>query len=316
MKNPTNKVIKALIETPNWLGDCLMSTPAIENIVQYYCDIEITVIGSKTSIEVLKNHPKVVKAITIDSTNKFPFNSIKKLGNFDVYFSFRRSIRAKLIKATVNAEKKFQFNHKKFPNRHQVEKYVDFVNYSLKVNFRAGNLASYIIKSNIDKDLKLLGINPGASYGSAKRWYPEQFAKIAVELSDNFDIVIFGGDNETDFANEIENYLVENKIHNYSNLAGKTSFNQLAKYISNLDVFITGDSGPMHLAASFQIPTVALFGPTNPIETSQWKNPRSAIVKKNLDRQPCMKKTCPLKHHKCMKLIEAKEVVSSIYEIT
>ena len=68
----------------------------------------------------------------------------------------------------------------------------------------------------------------------------------------------------------------------------------------------------MHLAASLQIPTIAIFGPTNSIETSQWKNANSVIIKKNLDCQPCMKRTCPLKHHNCMKLIEAQEVIDSI----
>ena len=68
----------------------------------------------------------------------------------------------------------------------------------------------------------------------------------------------------------------------------------------------------MHIAASFKIPTIALFGPTNEVETSQWNNLNSIIIKKNLECQPCMKRTCPLKHHNCMKHIKAKEVIESI----
>ena len=101
-------------------------------------------------------------------------------------------------------------------------------------------------------------------------------------------------------------------IHNFLNLAGNTSISELTNYISSLVVFITGDSGPMHIAASLQIPTIALFGPTNPIETSQWKNSNSFIVKKDLECQPCMKRTCPLKHHNCMKLIDPKDVLSLV----
>ena len=128
--------------------------------------------------------------------------------------------------------------------------------------------------------------------------------------------MIFGGVNELKFAKEIESSLARNNISNYINLAGKTSISELSNYISKLDIFITGDSGPMHIAASLNIPTIALFGPTNPSETSQWKNPRSVIIKKNLECQPCMKRTCPLKHHNCMKLIEAREVIDSISEVT
>jgi heptosyltransferase II len=128
--------------------------------------------------------------------------------------------------------------------------------------------------------------------------------------------MIFGGADELEFAEEIEGHLKKNNISNYLNLAGKTSISELSNYISNLDIFITGDSGPMHIAASLDIPTIALFGPTNPIETSQWKNPHSVTIKKDLECQPCMKRTCPLKHHNCMKLIEAREVIDSISEVS
>ena len=74
----------------------------------------------------------------------------------------------------------------------------------------------------------------------------------------------------------------------------------------------------MHIAASLKVPTISIFGPTNPDETSQWNN-KNIIIKKNLGCQPCMKKSCPLKHHKCMKLIEAQDIIDSIpliYELS
>ena len=83
-------------------------------------------------------------------------------------------------------------------------------------------------------------------------------------------------------------------------------------HISTLDIFITGDSGPMHLAAAFKVPTVSIFGPTNYNETSQWMNDKGVIVKKELDCQPCMKRKCPLIHNNCMKLIKADEVLNSV----
>ena len=216
----------------------------------------------------------------------------------------------------IGASNKYQYIHEKYPGGHQVEKYVDFVNDCLNTKSVAGNLSCYLTKSKNKKSSRILGINPGASYGSAKRWYPDQFAKIAIELSSNFDILIFGGVNELEFAKEIESNLVKNNISNYLNLAGKTTISELTNYISNLDVFITADSGPMHIAASLDIPTIALFGPTDPIETSQWKNSHSVMIKKELECQPCMKRTCPLKHHNCMKLIDAREVIDSISRVS
>ncbi len=135
---------------------------------------------------------------------------------------------------------------------------------------------------------------------------------MASELSSEYNIVIFGGPGEKDIAGDIEKILAENGVKNYQNLAGNTTIPGLIEHISNLDLFITGDSGPMHVAAAFQIPTVAIFGPTKDDETSQWMNEKSTIVKKNLECQPCMKRTCPLKHHNCMKLITAVEVLRAV----
>jgi heptosyltransferase II len=292
-----------------------MSTPAIENISNYFNEIEITIFGSKTSVELIKNHPKVVNSKVIDSKNQFFLKTYTDLGSFDFYFSFRGSARAKIVKLMVNAKNKYQFNHKKISDRHQVEKYTDFINHALETTLNVGNLVSYIEKSNYKKASRILGINPGATYGNAKRWYPEKFAQIALELSNSFNIIIFGGINELEFAKKIEDHLIKNNIKNFSNLAGKTSITELTKYISSLDIFITGDSGPMHIAASVQIPTIALFGPTNPTETSQWNNPHSQILQTDLDCQPCMKRTCPLKHHNCMRLIEARDVIDSVSKI-
>lgn len=303
--------MRVLIELPTWLGDCVMATPAIENIVNFYDDVEITFIGSFVSIEVMKSHPKVIKTSVIDKKYSVLYKIAKDLGGFDVFLSFRSSLRSKFLKFLISAKNKYQFDKNKYLDRHQVEKYNDFVNDSLSINLAAETLQIYGY-STPKNNKRVLGINPGASYGSAKRWYPEEFSKVASELSNQYDIVIFGGPGETDIASDIEKSLIENGVTNYQNLAGITTIPELINHISNLDLFITGDSGPMHVAAAFQVPTVAIFGPTKDKETSQWLNDKSIIVKKNLDCQPCMKRTCPLKHHNCMKLITAKDVLGVV----
>ena len=307
--------MKILIELPTWLGDCVMATPAIENIVNFYNDVEITFIGSFVSVEALKNHPKAIKTFVLDKKYTSLYKISRDLGNFDVFFSFRSSLRSKFLKFLISAKNKYQFDKNKYQNRHQVEKYNDFINDSLKSSFSADKLVLHVdnLKLNTNSSsLPILGINPGASYGSAKRWYPEEFAKVASELSDRYDIVIFGGPGEVDITLDIEKSLLEKGVKNYQNLAGKTTIPELINHISNLDLFITGDSGPMHVAAAFEVPTVAIFGPTKDDETSQWMNEKSLIVKKNLDCQPCMKRTCPLGHHDCMKLIKAVDVLDSV----
>jgi heptosyltransferase-2 len=303
--------MRVLIELPTWLGDCVMATPAIENIVNFDNDVQITFIGSFVAIEAMKNHPKVVKTVVLDKKYGVLYKTARNLGEFDYFFSFRSSLRAKFLKFLISAKNKYQFDKNKYQHRHQVEKYNDFINDSLNINFPAGKLLLSTINFQSSTQ-KTVGINPGASYGSAKRWYPEEFAKVASELSDQYDIVIFGGPDEQDIALDIEKLLIKKDVKNYKNLAGKTTIPELINHISNLDLFITGDSGPMHVAATFEVPTVAIFGPTKDDETSQWMNEKSLIVKKNLDCQPCMKRTCPLGHHDCMKLIKAVDVLDSV----
>ena len=310
--------MKVLIELPTWLGDSVMATPAIENITNFYNDAEITLVGSFVAIEAIKNHPKVIKTVVLEKKYSVLYKTAKNLGDFDAFFSFRSSIRSKFLKFFISAKEKYQFDKNKYQNRHQVEKYNDFVNDSLKSNFLADRLVLHANNSELtieNSSLPLLGINPGASYGSAKRWYPKKFAKVASNLSDKYSIVIFGGPGEVDIAADIESGLQQAGVSNYQNLAGKTSISELISRISNLDFFITGDSGPMHVAAAFQVPTVAIFGPTKDEETSQWLNEKSIIVKKDLDCQPCMKRICPLEHHHCMKLITSSEVTNAVEKL-
>ena len=308
--------MKILIELPSWLGDVVMSTPAIENLINHYSDSEIHIIGISSSIELLRNHPRVFNCIVLKKRYLSLFKTAKKIGKFDLYFSFRQSFRSKIFKFLVLSGQKYQFNKNQYNVIHQVEKYNSFINDSITKNYQPGKLIIY--KKNhleIEKLKHTLGINPGASYGSSKRWSPEKFAEVALEFSKEYEIIIFGGPNEKDIALDIENILVNKGVVNYKNLAGKTSITELVDYISKLDFFITGDSGPMHIAASFEIPTIAIFGPTRDEETSQWMNKKSEIIKKNLPCQPCMKRKCPLIHHNCMRTILAKDVINLVKSI-
>ncbi len=90
-----------------------MATPAIENIINYYGDIEITLVGSIVSIEAIKNHPKVVEVIILEKKYKSIYKVYYRLGVFDVYFTFRSSFRTKLLRFFVKSTNKYQFNKNK-----------------------------------------------------------------------------------------------------------------------------------------------------------------------------------------------------------
>ncbi len=310
--------MKIFIEIPTWLGDAIMTTPAIQNIIKTYPNAKITLLGSFVSIQAFKEYPNIEK-ILIDDTKKNAnryqnlINLAKSVGEVDLAISFRRSFSSKFMLFFVKAKKKFNYKRLTKKEIHLCIRYNDFVNKVLNLNNQVGDLKLYFRPFLYAKPT--LGINPGATYGSAKRWYPNEFAKVAIVMSKKYDIVIFGGPSETDISNDIEKVLIQNGITNYQNLAAKTSIPEVIEKIAGLSLFLTNDSGPMHIAAAYKIKTVAIFGPTKFTETNQWNNENGVIVTKNLDCSPCMKRTCPLKHHNCMKEITASDVLKAIEKL-
>ncbi len=308
--------MKLFIELPTWLGDAVMATPAIENVVKTYPNAHITIFGSPVAVAVFKYHPHVDRIIKDNSRNArlrwlYLYKTARSMGAYDIALSFRDTMASRLFMKSIRSQCKENYRQDKKKTMHLVMRYNDFVNASIKIKKPPGRLKIYTKKQYAAFDKPTIGINPGASYGSAKCWYPEKFAAVAMDLSKDYDVVIFGGPDDIDMAYDIEKYLLKHKIINYHNTAGKTSIEELINKISELHLLITGDSGPMHLAAAFSVPTVAIFGPTKDQETSQWMNKRGAIVKKNLDCQPCMRRTCRLKHHNCMKQIEPSQVIKT-----
>ena len=322
--------MKILIILPNWLGDAVMATPAIELVSGYYPQAEFTFVGSFASIEALKYHPKCKNAV-VDETKKAPnrikatYDLAKKLGSFDMALSFRNQIHSSLLlrltQSPLCIAKKswhsmFLLSHtpKIKADKHLAKQYAELA----MVNTDAWDKTTPPLRLYIEPkkfDRVVMGINAGATYGSAKRWYPERFAEVAREFSDKYDIIIFGGPNEVEMAGEIESYLKSSNVTNYTNLAGKTNIKELCSLIGGCSLFITNDSGPMHIAAAYGVASVSIFGPTKHTETSQWMNEKSAIVRHEISCAPCMRRECPLGHHECMKSIEAFEVIEAVKDL-
>ena len=149
-----------------------------------------------------------------------------------------------------------------------------------------------------------IGINPGG-YRPNRRWEPRRFAAVADRLCDalNAKIFIFGGPGEE----KITAAVVDEMKHDAVVLAGKLNLNDLAYIASHLDLMITNDSGPMHIAAAAGAPLVVIFGPSDPkIFGPRIPEERYDIVHANLDCQPCSKINC--EHVTCLKEISPDDV--------
>lgn len=301
------------IELPTWLGDAIMASAVIESITKSYPDAKITFFGTAVSTAIYTLHPNC-KKILIDNSKSSNFRLFAlakialNLEKFDIAISFRSHFATKFLFKFIKSKQKFIFK-KTDIKYHQVEKYLNFILENLKLTQIYNDLKIYSTPHKFEKPT--LGLNPGASYGSAKRWYPEYFAEVAINLKDKFDIIIFGGNGEREICSEIAEILTKNGV-NFINLCGKTDIKLLCELIGGLDLFITNDSGPMHIAATFKTPTIALFGPTKFDETSPYKNKNAHIVHLNLECMPCMKRVCPLKTHECMKELKPQIVLDKI----
>ncbi|MFH0948847.1 MAG: glycosyltransferase family 9 protein [Elusimicrobiota bacterium] len=161
----------------------------------------------------------------------------------------------------------------------------------------------------------IFGINPGSVWAT-KRWLAEKYAELSDRIVKELggQIVIFGGPDDIETAGIVENRMTEKAI----NISGKTTLKQLVVLIKRCCVFVTNDSGPMHIAASFDIPVVAIFGPTVRKLGFFPYSKNAIVIEKDLSCRPCGKhgpNKCPKKHFDCMNGISVNEVFNVVKRI-
>jgi heptosyltransferase-2 len=157
----------------------------------------------------------------------------------------------------------------------------------------------------------LIGINPGAAYGSAKCWLPERFKQLSQHLLDyaNLRILFFGDKAGAPLVQEICASLPSNRV---TDLAGKTTLRELIACIQACHLFLTNDSGPMHVASALEIPLIALFGSTSDVTTGPYSG--GHVIHKHVPCSPCYRRECPI-DFRCMTRIEVQEVYEEIQKL-
>lgn len=160
----------------------------------------------------------------------------------------------------------------------------------------------------------IFGLNPGAEYGPAKRWPVERFITAAKEIQrkTNCMWLLFGGKSDAGFTKQIEAALGGSDVFN---LAGKTSLRELMALMKSCRVFLTNDTGPMHVAAALDVPLVAIFGSTSPELTGPLADEaKLQIVRSNAPCSPCFLRECPI-DFRCMNGIGVERVVEAVLKL-
>jgi heptosyltransferase-2 len=158
----------------------------------------------------------------------------------------------------------------------------------------------------------LVGINPSATFGPAKQWLPDRFAELADRLSEtmNATVLIFGGPDDRMLGADISRMMTNRAV----DLSGRTTLGEAIALIERCRVFVTNDSGLMHVAAALDVPLVAVFGSTNSATTSPYST-RNRIVRTAIECSPCMKPVCPLGHMDCMRGVTVDRVYQAVRDL-
>jgi heptosyltransferase-2 len=157
----------------------------------------------------------------------------------------------------------------------------------------------------------IVGVSPGATFGSAKRWYPDRFAALCDRIYrfSKAHIVILGASGERAIGNEVARLMKSPS----TNFCGVTDLRQAMALIERCQLFLTNDSGLMHVAAALDIPLIAVFGSTNPVTTGPCGS-KSYIVRVPVACSPCLKTECPT-DHRCMKEITVDMVLNVVRKL-
>ena len=205
--------------------------------------------------------------------------------------------------------KKSKKNARPQPPKHQVHHYLalaEFIGADIE-----GAAEPESGKRKAESGKLVIGLVPGAEYGSTKRWFPERFAEVVRTVSVNRDCewVLFGVQKDAPLGEEI----LRDFTGPHRNLIGKTTLTELIAELRACDLLLTNDTGTMHLAAFLGVPTVALFASTEPALTGPLGG-NHRVIRHHVACSPCFLRVCPL-DLRCMKAIEPSEVVAAIETI-
>ena len=315
-----------LVRATNWVGDAVMCLPALQalrtrfpkarivilvkpSVSDLYSDEsladELIIYNSKSAGDVAASlRPrKFDSAILLQ--NAFEAAWIAWRARIPVRIGYARDLRSFLLTNAVPVPKSGEI-----PPHHRF--------YYLELLRRAGIIdqlpesGAIHLGDHAAQRQRIIGVSPGAAFGNAKRWLPERFADAAGQIATarNASIAIFGSPGERDLCSRVAQLLTKYQVTNY---AGETTLAQFIARAAECELFLTNDSGAMHIASALGVPTVAVFGATNHDATGP-TGPKSRIVREPVDCSPCMLRECPI-DHRCMTRVTTDRVVAEALQL-
>jgi heptosyltransferase II len=316
-----------LVRATNWVGDAVMSLPALRAIRERFSTARISVLA-KPWVADLYGRESFIDEIILYSgqspwrtghqlrsrrfdcaillQNAFEAAWIAWLASIPTRIGYKRDGRQLLLTRAVNVPKPGEIpRHERFYYLELLRRagIIDTLPESEEIRLGSGAVPSA---------KRVIGVSPGAAYGTAKRWLPERFAEAAGTLATarGASIALFGTRGERELCGEVAQLLNGHQVTNY---AGQTTLAQFIDLASGCELFLTNDSGSMHIASALGVPTVAIFGATDDSTTGPTgRNAR--VVRHPVDCSPCLLRECPI-DHRCMTGVSAERVVQEALQL-
>jgi heptosyltransferase-2 len=319
-----------VIRGPNWVGDAVLSVPAIKAVRARFPHSKITLMVRPWVGGLFRSAPFIDEVWMRPRPRVrdwYPtVREIRQRG-FDLALLLPNSFESALtvFAAGVPSRVGYVSDGRGFlltqrvarpiEKRHQVAYYLDLIRSvfgvveepttELVASEAERDGARQLLKSEgLDPEAGLLVLNPGAAFGSAKRWHEDRFAQVADQIVEEFQLqtVVVGSASETPIARRIRDRMKHPAVA----LTGRTDLETLMGVLSLTSLMITNDSGPMHMGAALGIPTVAIFGSTD-AEVTRPSGPRTHVVKHEVSCSPCLLRECPI-DHRCMEAVTVDDV--------
>lgn len=331
---------RIIVRGTNWVGDAVMTVPALRELRGLLPNAHITLATRSWARDLFEGTEFIDDLLVEDrrGLSSVP-GQVKdwKSGGFDLAILFTNSFQSALIPALARirwrlgyaTERRSLFltHPVKLPewrsSRHEVYYYLNLIeqlrsilgtaprrdvsvpNCALKVSTESQEEARALLQTNgVVAGRPLIALCPGSINSRAKRWPAERYAALADRLIKELgaSVLLIGSAEELDVSLDVKSRMSQPPLL----LTGKTTLGQLVGVLNQMDLLISNDTGPSHIASALGRPTLTIFGPTNPLTTRPCSE-SAELLRHPPDCAPCMLRDCPI-DHRCMTAISPDEV--------
>ena len=335
---------RILVRATNWVGDAVMSIPALQALRERYPDAQISILARPWVAGLYGREPFCDELIPYDAArgwtgigekrrtanglrgrrvdaaillqNAFEAAALVRWAGVPVRIGYARDGRGWLLTHPIPTPLSGETpRHQRFYYLELLKRARLIDDYPLHgaIRLHGAAAAAAVGRERLQRIFglrRIVGVSPGAAYGGAKRWLPERFAEAAIQVARDRGaaVAVFGSQQETGIC-EMVRARIESASVQCASLAGSTALGEFIEMAAACDVFLTNDSGPMHIVSALGVPTVVVFGATDEEATGP-TGEQSRVIREPVECSPCLLRECPI-DHRCMTRVSVERVAQA-----